>query len=70
MIPDPNPTLGTTWPLWPAQLGLGFLETLETLETLVKIIEPAGCKGQVVSRVGLGSGIIKKRKKIIKKIKN
>ena len=52
MIPDPNPTLDTTWPLhpagsiiltrvsklWPTQLGLGFLETLETLETLVRII--------------------------------
>ena len=59
MIPDPNPTPGTTWPLhpagsimlvlWPTQLGLGFLETLETL---VKIIEPAGCKGQVIPRVG------------------
>ena len=60
MIPNPNPTLGTTRP---TQLGLGFLETLETLETLVKIIEPAGCKGQVVSRVGLGSGIIKKNEK-------
>ena len=69
VIPDPNPTPGTTWLLHsagsiirqPTHLGLVFLEPLEILETLAKITKPAGYMGNLVPAVGQGSGISKNK---------